>query len=471
MPGKRSARLQGRALHPVEVAAQATPLYATVLAWVLERLQGHGYARPACKRVALLLVGLVGGERATPAGVAAAVHGLAITAATEESIARRLARLLDDERLDPERLVPALVGDLLPVLLRGLVAAHRANAAAGAFHHRRFLPLHLVVDESSVDDRVHILAIGLAYQGLVLPLGVRCWPQNVALPEGEYWTQVGGLLWQVRALLPPELRDHVLLLADRGYGVPRMIDLCRSLDWAWLLRVQGQTRVQVPDGPVLAVRELTPRPGLVWLGPAGAPAAEALGPTEQDEAARVFKAAGWRQGRLAAAWAVGQAEPWLLVTSLTTGAAQLRTYAERWAIERLFLAWKSHGWNLEGGGLRDPARLGRLLAGLVAATLWRVAFALPVAAAQLPALAARAGARPLAPRQLPLPWDPPPPDDLVLPAGTRPWAAKFSLLTWGAKVLARVDLRTTTPALCWELPAWEAPTWFQQCHRAAHASA
>jgi hypothetical protein len=446
-------------------------LYATLLAWTLERLQGHGFARPVCKRVALLLVGLVGGERATPAGVATAVHGLAVTAATEESIARRLARVFGDARLDPARLLPALFTDLLPVLLRGLVAAHRANERAGAFHHRRFLPLRLVIDESSVEDRVHILAIGLAYQGLVLPLGVRCWPQNVALPEGEYWTQVGGLLWEVQALLPPELRDHVLLLADRAYGVPRMIDLCRSLGWAWLLRIQREARVRLADGSEVPARQLAPRPGTVWLGPAPGSPDEPLGPTEQDEAVGVFKAAGWRQCRLAAAWAVGQAEPWLLVTSLTNGVQRLRTYAERWAIERLFLAWKSHGWDLEGGGLRDPARLGRLLAGLAAATLWRVAVALPVATGQLEVLAARAGTRPLAPRQLPLPWDPAPPDDLVLPAGTRPWAAKFSLLTWGAKVLARVDLRTSTPALLWELPAWAAPTWSQQCRRAAHALA
>jgi hypothetical protein len=56
-----------------------------------------------------------------------------------------------------------------------------------------------VVDERSVEERVHILAIGLASQGLVLPLGVRCWPQNAPLPEGEDGTQVGGLLWEVGA--------------------------------------------------------------------------------------------------------------------------------------------------------------------------------------------------------------------------------------------------------------------------------
>jgi hypothetical protein len=114
-------------------------------------------------------------------------------------------------------------------------------------------------------------------------------------------------------------------------------------------------------------------------------------------------------------------------------------------------------------------RPGRLLAGLAAATLWRIALALPVAAAQLAALAARAGARSAIPRQLPLPWDPVPADDRD--TGPRPWAAKFSLLSWGAKVVGQVDLRTTTPALRWELPAWDAPTWSHQCRRTAHPAA
>jgi len=247
--------------------AQTTPLYETLLTWTLERLRRQGYARPACKRVALLLLGLVGGDQATPAGVAATVHGLAVSPATEPSIARRVARLLGDERLDPARLLPALFADLLPVLLRGWVAAHAANEGAGPYHHRRFRPLRLVVDESTVEDRVHILALGLAFQGVVLPLGVRCWPQNTPLPAGEYWAQVGSLFWEVQALLPAVLRDHVLLLADRAYGVPRMVDLCRSLGWAWVLRLQGQTRVQFADGTEQAVRDLAPRPGTAWVGP------------------------------------------------------------------------------------------------------------------------------------------------------------------------------------------------------------
>jgi len=36
--------------------------------------------------------------------------------------------------------------------------------------HARFRPLRLIVDETSQEDAVHLLVVGLWYQGLVLPL-------------------------------------------------------------------------------------------------------------------------------------------------------------------------------------------------------------------------------------------------------------------------------------------------------------
>jgi hypothetical protein len=446
---------------------RAVPLYATVLGWVEGRLSGRGYARPLCKRLAVLLVGLLAGERATLGAVAGAVRGLAVSGAKEESIARRLLRVLEDARLDPERLLPDLFAGLLPELLKGQLAAHAANAGAGAAHHARFRPLRLVVDETSVDERAHVLVVGLAYQGLVLPLAARVWRQNAPLAEGEYWAALGQLLWQAHGLLPPELRGHAVLLADRAYGVPRMLDLLGGLGWAFVLRAAGGARVRLPDGAEVPLRALAPRPGALWLGGTDPRAADA-GPSAADEAAQVFKGAGWRRCRVVAAWAVGEAEPWLLLTDLPAAAARLRDYAARWAIERTFLAWKGHGWDLEACGLRDPARLGRLLSGLAAATLWRLACALPLAAAHLDDLAARAARRPAGPpraTQLPLPWGRPDPADPP-PAAARPWAAKFSLLSWGAKAARAADLRTTTPALRWELPPWDAPTWSGQCRLA-----
>ncbi len=159
---------------------------------------------------------------------------------------------------------------------------------------------------------------------------------------------------------------------------------------------------------------------------------------------------------MVAAWAPDQAEPWLLLTTRPGTPAQLQEYARRWAIERLFLSWKSHGWDLEACGVTDPARLMRLVTGLALATWWRLACALP--AVQAPLAALTPGPRPphpnARPRQLPLPWSPRPP---------RPWVAKFSLLTWGARAARAVSLRSHTPALDWLLPPWPEPTWAAHC--------
>jgi hypothetical protein len=135
------------------------------------------------------------------------------------------------------------------------------------------------------------------------------------------------------------------------------------LDWAWLVRVQWQTRVLRRDGSICAIRALVPRPGALWLGHDDPPATRA---TRDGQPARavdpedgagatgapvaVFRVTGWRASQVVAAWPVGETEPWLLVTSLPGTRARLRDYAQRWAIERLFLSWKTHGWGLDTSG-------------------------------------------------------------------------------------------------------------------------
>ena len=467
----------GNAIQP----PRQQPLYETVREWTERYLEGPVYSRPARKRVAVLVAGLIAGEQATVSHWAGTVAGLAISGAQEESIVRRLQRIVDDARLDPERLLPTLFRAWLPELLAGVIAAHAANEGSGPGHHRRFRPLHLVLDESSKTDQVHLLVVGLAYQGLVLPLGVRCWPQNTPLPEGEYWTQVSRLLCEVQTVLPPVLRDHVVLLADRGFGHPRLIDLLGVLGWAYVLRTQDQVRLQLPDGTTTPLRSLVTRPGQVWLGGSTTDGAATTAPVAP---VAVFKAAGWRTCQVVALWAAGQAAPWLLLTDLPARATRWRDYARRWAIERLFLAWKSHGWDLEASGLRTPAQVGRLVSGLVLATWWRIALALPVCLSHLAALSARAAHRlppPDTPLQLPLPGLPglpglsPSADDLAPPGAApppaRPWAAKFSLFTWGIKVIRATACRSETPALCWTFPFWQAPVWSAHCARVASPAA
>jgi hypothetical protein len=452
------------------------PLYEALLTWLEALLASRGHHRPTVKRLALLGAGLLApagdqGAHGSPAGVAHTAFGLGIGAATQEaSVARRVARLLDDPQLDPERLLPDLTRALLPGLLADVERAHTptistttAHADHARGHHGRWIGVRVVIDETTKADGTHVLVVGLAYRGLVVPLALRTWPQNVPLPEGAYWDAVGAALWAVHAALPPVLRAHVLVLADRGYGVPAFLDLLTALGWQWLVRVQGQTRLRFPDGTERPLRALVPAPGTAWTGYTTPPASPASPASPAPLA--VFKQAGWRSTQVVAVWATGQEEPWLLVTSLRATATRWRDYAGRWAIERLFLSWKSHGWDLEAGGVTAPARLARLLVGYCLATWWLLAAALPGAQAHLADLASRAARRtgrpPARTTQL----------RLSLFPLTRPWIAKFSLLTQGQRVFARTACRTATPTLCWSFPDWDAPIWSQQCLDVFHARA
>jgi hypothetical protein len=432
------------------------PLADAVLAWLEAFLAGRGHNRPTVKRFALLLAGLLRAEHGTPSGVAQAAFGLRIgTARQAPSVARRVARLLADPHLDPPRLLPDLMRALLPHLLAPLGQEH-AHVAQPP-HHARWIGVRLLVDETTLADHTHVLVVGLAYRGIVLPLGLRTWAQNTPGAAGDYWSALASLLWEVHAALPPVLRDHVLVLADRGYGVPTMLDLLAALGWHWVIRVPGQTRLRLPDGTERTLRSLVPRPGTRWHG--YTPAVPATEPADSEPAPLlVFKKAGWRLVHVVATWAAEQAEPWLLVTTLPPTDARQADYAARWAIERLFLAWKSHGWNVETTGLRAPAVVARLLAGYVVATWWLLAAALPLATAHLIDLALHLG-RPLAhPVQLRLSWGRP----------SRPAPAKRSLFTYGRECFHELAARTATPQLCWTFPDWHAPVWSVQCAQVYH---
>ena len=438
------------------VAMFSTPLASTILEWLLVPLSGAGYPRPFVKRVAALVSGLLVATSARRGDLATALVGLQLSAAKPESIARRIARLLDDPRCDPQRLLPAIfTSELLATLLQGEIAAHAANVHSGVFHHQRFRPLHLVVDLSTKRDQVVVLAVGLAYRGLVIPLAVRTWPHNTALADGTYWQHLLSVLSEVHDRLPPALRPHIILVADRAFGVPRMVDAANAFGWAWVLRVQGQVRVRLLDGSIRPARSLADHPGALWFS--GFSRAMLADDDLPPRPVAVFKDAGWRSCQLIAVWDAAAAEPWLLITNLPASREQVYAYARRWAIERLFLSWKSHGWDIEGLQLRTPERVGRLAAGLAIATLWCLLIGAAHADALLAEAADRAPRRAAAVYQSPLPgFGPAHPDH-------RPYPAHFSLLSWGRKVLEQTTCRTQTPARCRVLPHWQAPIWSVHC--------
>lgn len=438
-----------------EAAVAADGLGPRVQRWLLERLWPKGIHRPTCKRLAVLTAGLLETRTVQRGALSAAVARLHLSAAKEASIARRLERLLADPALDPERVLPLVQADLLPTLLAEVVEAHAVSAAQAERRHARWYPLTVIVDETTVRDQVHVLAAGLAYQGIAVPLAVRTWPQNQALAPGEYWRQLHALLADVQAALPPVLREHVVLAADRGYGVSRMIDLAEALGWAWVLRLKASATLTLADGRAVTAASRAPRPGTVRVYATTRDQVFGFEDPAPNDPVAVFGKADRRPCRVVAVWAEGADEPWLLATNLAGSGAEFLVYAHRWAIERLFLHWKSHGWDLELLHAPTPARTARLLTGLVLATWWTLAIGL----AHTTTLLATA-ARP-APRQPVL--QPHLPGCAPVPRDPRPWPAKRSLLTWGRCVLATTVTALHTPPQRWAFPDWHLPTWQAAC--------
>jgi hypothetical protein len=77
---------------------------------------------------------------------------------------------------------------------------------------------------------------------------------------------------------------------------------------------------------------------------------------------------------LFAYWKIGEDEPWLLATNLSTPNATLAAYRRRIWIEEMFGDLKAHGFGLERTHLRHFMRLSRLTLAAALLYVWLVAF-------------------------------------------------------------------------------------------------
>jgi hypothetical protein len=295
--------------------------------------------------LALLTLGLLWAEAVAVPRIA---RTLPLTA-KQASIEKRLTRFLANRKVE----VAPLWTGLLPSLL-----ADRAGTA-----------IDLVFDPTPHNGRFTILALGLVDRSRVLPVAWRVVPQQTPWPDSQL-AILTQLCTTVARALPPACR--VTLLADRGITGPAVIALCRSLGWAFVLRVsvsaRQANRVRVGDAPEQALWDLVRGPGHRFAG-----------------GAELFKDAGWVAVALTIAWPRRYAEPWVLVSEEPAGPAVVRAYRRRCRVEATYQDGKRRGWRLEASKLADPARFGRLLLALHLALWW---------ALQLGHRVIRAGQRP-----------------------------------------------------------------------------
>jgi hypothetical protein len=351
------------------------------------------------ERLALLVSGMIEAESACPARIAAALHKLGLSQATTASLERQIRRIENDPELQAALCVHPFARQHL---LWGRPKA-----------------LMLIMDPTSQDERVVMLAVAVWYRGRALPLAWACWPANTPLAGARFWERVEALLAVVAGLLPAGV--SVTWLADRAFGSPVFTDPIAAHGWHWVVRVQGQTRYRDRLGRVQAVRSLVSGPG-----------------TRAKRCGQVFKKQGWRTASVVALWGRYDKTPLLLVSDLRPDWALVAYYRQRYPIEATFRDYKSSGWQWERGQVIDLAHVEHLLVGMALASWLVICAGTRQAEAEL---------------QRP-------------PTGRRrtlAYPGKRSLFTLGLQNFAHWVTRLGQH--CWQLTGWEAPNWHTQLYQ------
>lgn len=278
---------------------------------------------------ATLVLGLMWAGSVSLPRIAAAAAG----APRDRSRERALSRWVQNPRVEVE----AIWRRLRPALLASWAGDE----------------LTLVFDLSPQGADWTALVFGVVTRGRAVPIAGRMLPQRepwgVSLEE-----LLRPLVADIAAAMPAGC--EVTLVVDRGLSGVGLIDLCRTVGWHWVLRVNA--------GPAQANRVQTAAGGeeRAWA------LVERLGRCGTT-AARLFKGAGWREGWITVHWGP-YAERWVLFSDRAGGFARVREYRRRWTIEPMFQDCKQRGWDLERSRLRDPARLTRLLLALQVLLWW-----------------------------------------------------------------------------------------------------
>jgi hypothetical protein len=349
------------------------PLYQAIVEQVQLATVGLGVRATTVTRLALLVVGLIAGRSCVLGQIATEIWALQVTRARAiEHVERRLRRALNDRWLTSSTCYEPVLRQVLPwdrVLSRGQT-------------------VFLALDESSQDDRIHLLRVSVVYWGTGVPLAWAVWEQNVPLEDGRYWNELTAVLDRVAAILPPGV--HVVVLADRAFDVAPFVDRIAAHGWDWIVRVKaaGAGRFRDADGVEHELRTLIRRyvngPLQRWRAPG-----------------QMFKRAGWRRVAVVGCWEPGAREPLVVATSLPPSWKVLDWYGRRFWIEAEFRSEKSLGWGWEAAQIQGVAHHERLLVAMAWASLLVVCLGRQIARARLATVTRRvqAGHPPPAPRR------------------------------------------------------------------------
>lgn len=237
---------------------------------------------------------------------------------------RRCRRWLANSRIDAEKLYS-------PLLLWAMQQWQKPGHT-----------LHLALDTTVLWNRFCVVVLSVVCHGRAVPL---LW-QTLEHPSASVSAEVViALLERADRLLNGF--DAITVLADRAFPSAELLGWFEGRPrWSYVMRLRADTWIHGTAAPMgCEVRRLRlPR-----------------GHCRGFRDVRLWD--GSRQTSLVLARPVGitVAEPWYLVSNLEPSLDLVWAYGQRFCCEQLFRDQKSGIFQLERSGLRDPARIDRLL--------------------------------------------------------------------------------------------------------------
>lgn len=211
----------------------------------------------------------------------------------------------------------------------------------------------LVLDRTTLSNRLNILTLSVAYHGRTLPLA---W--KVLKKQGQFRRcHIAALLRWVKQWAPNS--PHICVVGDREFQDVALQDLVEhELGWHYVQRITDNLWLYPRRGKRFQPKQLAVPPGECRCIPQVRVTQQHAGPAH-----------------FIAYWANGEAEPWYLLSDQPVGRHTLHIYARRFWVEPMYRDFKSHGWNIETSRITHPQRFERLVLGIALAYVWLIQLA------------------------------------------------------------------------------------------------
>lgn len=205
--------------------------------------------------------------------------------------------------------------------------------------------LVLIIDQTQATELHQVVMVAVRVGGRALPLAWRAKATQGAIGFGEQCEALEAVV----AVLPAGAKP--VLMGDRFYGSPDLIDWCRARGWDWRLRLK-QTLLVFQEGGETTLADCFARGDHMLTD------IELTTKRVRTNVAMVHEQ--------------GHPEPWIIALSEAPTIHRAFDYGLRWGIEAMFSDFKTRGFGIEDSHIRIPKRLDHLILVMAIALYWAV---------------------------------------------------------------------------------------------------